>query len=253
LRISSLENIYVGWRRIILKDKVFFVHKNSQIDNFSDIINLLPVEEALEIHRKMKNRDKETALLSKILTRTLLSEYIACDPLSLKIHKGKYGKPYLAQYPEVHYNVSHAGNMLCLAISDSEIGVDIEKEKDIEETVMQLCCTKEEYDLLKSLDHESRRSNFFKTWCLKESFLKAIGRGLSRELKSFSIIDDEGKNIRLRDYENSENYRKWGFHYEKVKRNYHFSLCSLSGAGNMEREWITQKELIRRFIHKSIE
>jgi len=242
-----------GWRRTILRDKVYFVHRDSPIENFSQVINLLPADEAAEINKKLKNTDKEMALLSKILTRTLLSEYTEGNPLSLRFNKGKYGKPYLPQYPHVHYNLSHAGNILCLVIADSEIGVDIEKEKEIEDAVMQFSCSQEEYDQLKSFIPESRISSFFKIWCLKESFLKAIGTGLYRELKSFSIMEDEARQMRLRDYEDSKNDDKWIFHYERIKRDYHFSLCYSKNEGNIEKEWIKQKDLISRFIYTSFE
>lgn len=233
--------------------KIFFLQKKGIINNFKQIINILPPEEAAEVNRKVRNTDKEITLLSKIMARTLLAEHIKCNPLLLQISKGKYGKPYLPQNPHFHYNVSHAGSILCLAIADSEIGVDIEEEKNIEEAVMQFSCTEEEYNQLKSTNSENRISSYFKTWCLKESFLKAIGTGLFRQLKSFSIIENKDKQIKLKDYEDSENSEKWKFHYERVLRNYHFSLCSSWSEGNIEKIWITQKDLISKFINKAIE
>ena len=45
---------------------------------------------------------------------------------SLRIGIGEHGKPYLQDYPEVHFNLSHAGNRVMCVVSPEPAGCDIE-------------------------------------------------------------------------------------------------------------------------------
>ena len=38
----------------------------------------------------------------------------------------KYGKAYISNHENIHFNLSHSGKMVLCAISDMEVGADIE-------------------------------------------------------------------------------------------------------------------------------
>jgi 4'-phosphopantetheinyl transferase len=100
--------------------------------------------------------------------------------------KNQYKKPYL-QNSEIFFNISHSQNAFVIAISNFEIGIDIEEnaiELNIEDC-MNYAFSEEEINYCKREVLES----FFSIWTLKEAFLKALSIGLTDKLKEINTLD----------------------------------------------------------------
>lgn len=111
----------------------------------------------------------------------------------------EYGKPELKYQCGLHFNISHCSDMAVCAVAKSCIGVDAEKIRDFPERVMKRCFTEFESDLVKK--SPSPKKTFFQLWTLKESFVKAIGKGLSYPLRKAEFII-ENNNICAHTVEN---------------------------------------------------
>ena len=48
--------------------------------------------------------------------RDILSTTVAEAPERLRIVKHRYGKPFLADYPEIAFNLSHTGDFIIIAV-----------------------------------------------------------------------------------------------------------------------------------------
>ena len=92
---------------------------------------------------------------------------------------GEYGKPYLAEHPEVKFNLSHSDGIAACIVSDHECGIDCEKVRNFHPKAMQRAFSDAERELVNSAPEEERDLLFFRIWTLKEAYIKAIGRGLS--------------------------------------------------------------------------
>ena len=65
---------------------------------------------------------------SEPFLRQVLARYISEN--NFMIERGEFGKPYLRDFPELHFNVSHSGTKMVLAIShEMPVGIDIEQIK----------------------------------------------------------------------------------------------------------------------------
>ena len=128
------------------------------------------------------------SLFCRVLSDIGLAEY-GMDPEQLQIYKNEFGKEYIVDKP-VYYNVSHSRELLCSAVSDSEIGVDCETvcEKDWN-ALSSRFFTKREYEAIR--DSSDPLNEFFCVWTKKESYVKYTGEGLSRPLDSFDVKDIE--------------------------------------------------------------
>lgn len=91
----------------------------------------------------------------------------------------KYHKPYLKD-SNLYFNISHDKDTIVLAISDKEIGVDIEYLTYKEEVVKHRFNKKEQLIIKNSLNKEY---DFTRIWVMKEAYLKCIGTGLEYGLK----------------------------------------------------------------------
>ena len=52
------------------------------------------------------------------------------------LSSGQHGKPYLRDYPGIHFNISHCEGLVACAFSDTETGVDVERIREVKEKVI---------------------------------------------------------------------------------------------------------------------
>lgn len=130
------------------------------------------------------------AIAHRIL-RQLLANYIGGSPREIIIDVSEHGKPYLPQHASLQFNLSHSGDYIYYAFAhNTELGVDVEQHR--KNTDYQAIASRffddSEYQALLALPASAQHIAFFNLWVLKESFLKAIGKGLTYPLKNV-IID----------------------------------------------------------------
>ena len=114
------------------------------------------------------------------------------------IESGEHGKPHIAVPGFPHFNLSHAGRCIVLALSrDQELGVDVEaltpRRRHSPLELAQRFFADDEARALAALDANVRDDAFLYLWTCKEAVLKAIGHGLSFGLDRLQFqLDGEG-------------------------------------------------------------
>lgn len=141
---------------------------------------------------------------------------------NVKIYKNKFGKPFLKNNPEIFFNISYSKNIIIIAISNVNIGIDIEIKQNLSKDFQKNFHYYEQEVI-------STSSDIFiplKYWTLKESYLKYLGVGLSKNLKSFYCVPlDKTKEIfSVNDLEIKNNDIK--IKVFNCIPNYFFSLCA---------------------------
>ncbi len=107
---------------------------------------------------------------------------------------GPQGKPYFKDYPEIHFSLSHSGNMAVLAISDGEVGIDVQESRGFQEKVMKRFYQEEEIKRIESTeDIEIKERLFYQIWTGKEAYIKYTGKGMGQDIRSFCVDLDCGK------------------------------------------------------------
>jgi phosphopantetheine--protein transferase-like protein len=106
------------------------------------------------------------------------------------IEKKGNGKPYLKGAPQgVDLNISHSGNLLCIALSDDgEVGVDIERHRQTSPIlgIARRFFSEKEGDYLIEQAPSEREKNFFRLWTLKEAMIKLVGSTIGY-IKQFTL------------------------------------------------------------------
>lgn len=131
------------------------------------------------------------------------------EPRELALKYGENGKPYFKELP-LYFNLSHSGRYVLCAVSNREIGADIQQIREIKE--LQLAerhFAKEEYRQLELCeDLDKRRQLFFQLWSRKEAYGKLTGKGLSGclEQELFSRESQEKLHIFWEEQVLSEGY-----------------------------------------------
>jgi len=171
---------------------------------FRECYNQLSSFRRAKIDEYHFRKDKMLSLGAGLLLNRGLREY-GLKEADVRIGLKKNGKPYLPDYPQIHFNLAHSENMVLAVFADTEVGCDIEytKEADLELAKRFFC--PEEYAFIAGLDGEERDSVFFQLWTLKESFLKVTGMGMELPLNAFGFYLSGGK-IKVR-----QSYDKSGY------------------------------------------
>ena len=117
------------------------------------------------------------------------------NPAELETGKGAHGKPYLKKYPAWYFNLSHSGTKVMLACYGAELGVDIEKTGPVRERVLGKAFAPAEQRYVNAAEGTERDRRFTEVWARKESFLKACGTGIERELGALAVIGEDGKPV----------------------------------------------------------
>lgn len=94
---------------------------------------------------------------------------------------GENGKPYLKEYPEIFFNISHCRKGIACAVCDRPVGIDIEEIQPVVE-IRDLVLSREEKEVVEMSD--TPEVEFTRIWTRKESFLKLTGEGIRDNMKN---------------------------------------------------------------------
>lgn len=154
--------------------------KRKRVFVFYTYVERRPAENEVRISSKRMSH-----MGGRLLTYAVSRLYRIGSP-ELSRRTGEHGKPYFCDHPEICFNISHSGSIVVCAVSDYEIGVDIqEKEARSIDRIAERILLPDEYGrFLLSPDKEEL---FFRIWVMKEAFLKWTGEGITRELRGLPM------------------------------------------------------------------
>ncbi|MBQ7360304.1 MAG: 4'-phosphopantetheinyl transferase superfamily protein [Lachnospiraceae bacterium] len=93
---------------------------------------------------------------------------------------GPHGKPYVEGTNPIFFSLSHSGDYVLLAVSDKEIGADIQLRKDGElQRIAKHFMTQEEFQLWSEQPPAQQKELFYQIWAGKEAYLKLTGEGMT--------------------------------------------------------------------------
>lgn len=157
-----------------------------------ELYGLLPADSRQLIDSYKKPADLQRSLLGESLTRKIISQKTGLRPESLRISRSSKGKPRLDDHSHFHFNITHSGNWIAVVFSDREVGIDIEKCRPPQYRIAERYFSPKEVAVLNKLKNKDKESYFFDLWTMKESYLKLLGKGLTRSLGSFSVVKING-------------------------------------------------------------
>ncbi|RMZ58771.1 4-phosphopantetheinyl transferase [Chryseobacterium nematophagum] len=132
-------------------------------------------------------QDAQLSLLGRILLKYGLNQYFSIN--DFEIDRTSNHKPILKNQ-NVHFNISHAGNLVVCGISKFSIGIDIESiNPKINYTDFKSQMTPNEFNKIHFSEDKVR--SFFTYWTAKEAIIKAQGKGLLIPLQSFEVFQNQ--------------------------------------------------------------
>lgn len=128
--------------------------------------------------------------------RCALGRLISCAPEDVRFEHGPHGRPFLPSELNpagLDFNVSHSGDWGLVAWTwRRTLGVDIEchDRRTTWRGLAERFFSPAEADALFALPDHLQLAGFYRVWTGKEAYIKALGRGLSFPLQSFTVSAD---------------------------------------------------------------
>jgi 4'-phosphopantetheinyl transferase len=165
---------------------------------------MVPAEERASTDRFHFESGRRQHLITRALVRTVLSRYCEVPVEDWQFVRDAHGRPHVAADQRVPglpaFNLSHTRGLIACAVTGAPaVGVDVEhvsarrSSLDIADRYFAAA----ESAALRALPPEEHTDRFFHYWTLKESYIKARGKGLSIPLAdfAFAFAGDRGLSV----------------------------------------------------------
>ncbi|XP_064638099.1 L-aminoadipate-semialdehyde dehydrogenase-phosphopantetheinyl transferase-like [Lineus longissimus] len=157
------------------------------------------MEEKNRIGKFVFKRDAKSAMAGRLLLRKAISDTLQIPYGDVRLDRTEKGKPFLVNTVATHFsfNVSHQGKLAVLATEfDKDVGIDVMEitqprgSKSVADFfhTMRRQFTDDEWEAIKEpMTDSGRLARFYRFWCLKESYVKAVGIGIGYSLQRLSF------------------------------------------------------------------
>lgn len=194
---------------------IFAITINEHINEciYNKLMSLISHEKNERIKRYRFLDDIKRTLYGDILIRYLICKANKMKNDEIIINRNKFGKPFIKDLTDFHFNISHSGEWVVCATNNKEVGIDVERIKNIDLNIAKRHFSEFEYKSL--MKQRNKIDYFYELWTLKESYIKYIGTGLQLPLNSFSIkikndlaiLEPYSKNIYFKRYQLKGKYK----------------------------------------------
>lgn len=154
---------------------------------YSEVLSLLPEERRKKAEGYAFKQDKYLSAAAGYALYVALNER-GINYSSAKRMTGENGKPYI-EGGKTYFNLSHSGNIALCAVSDNEVGADVQEIKPLKRDISARVLTDNEAAALRALSENEKTDFLFKIWTEKESVMKFFGLGFALPFKDIDLSD----------------------------------------------------------------
>ena len=156
-------------------------------NRLSQLLNLISPQKQNKLKTIKDSLSALQGLASELLARAVICNKLGWKNSAIEFCYNDFGKPGLCNARDFHFNLSHSGDWVVIALSSADVGIDIEQVVPLDLSIARHFFSAREYHNLNSLPVSLQLNYFYQIWTLKESYIKMTGQGLSIALNSFTI------------------------------------------------------------------
>jgi 4'-phosphopantetheinyl transferase len=173
-----------------MKPQVFVVKQTEPIDDvtFEFLLQFVGAKKQQRIQKHHIKKDKDLMIIGDTLARYAINKVFGVKLLGITFEINESGKPYLKDYDNIHFNISHSGDYAVCVVCDVPVGIDIQKITEIDFiSIVNRHFSNNDIQSIKNTT--DKQLKFFELWVQKESYLKMLGTGISDGLDFDEIIE----------------------------------------------------------------
>ena len=153
--------------------------------DWQGFLETLPIQRQEKVQKFRKSEDKARSVGAGWLLQHALEQAGVQEPVFAET---ALGKPYLENYPHIHFSLSHSGCWAVCAVGEAPLGVDVEQPRCTMEIAKRFFRPDE-------LPETEDKDHLLRLWTAKEAFVKALGKGLTVPLDSFRVILSQNEAV----------------------------------------------------------
>ncbi|XP_050420797.1 L-aminoadipate-semialdehyde dehydrogenase-phosphopantetheinyl transferase [Adelges cooleyi] len=225
-------------------------------NDWSKISRSIQPEEKERIGRFVFKRDAKSSIIGQLMIMKYLSQVTHIPWSKIKIKRDQNNKPVIDGF-DLNFNVSHDENLVVFAgEQNNTVGIDIMRNrykggKSVNEffRIMHRNFNSKEWQVInKGCTEEQKINAFYRFWCLKESYVKATGTGLTVNLKNICFVpkSDLIKNYFVTNtqlFVDGQLLSDWVFHEYLYDNNYTVTVCLNKPVDPINFKFLTFEEL----------
>lgn len=179
---------------------VYEVALDQPDDVVARLVRLLDEHERRRADRTARPELRARRVVAAAATRAVLAALVgADDPARLRIgrrcahcgHAG-HGKPFVVDRSDVSFSVTHSADLALVAVvrtPPARVGVDVEvvRPRRSLPALAARVLDDEASARWSALPEAERLRAFYEAWTAKEAYLKAVGVGVTRSLRSVAV------------------------------------------------------------------
>lgn len=200
--LLKTQTVQCGWLpNVLIRDLKHCQFKDTiavhciRISDFSNhlkqLSDVLSERESLKSINYLLEKDRTRFIVARGVLKLLLGNYLQKDPNDIRFYFESNLKPRVKQHGEnsLHFNVSHSGDMVMIAIGNQSLGIDIEfMDEDLKyDRIYDKVFSKTEIEFIEKSHNKSEA--FYLLWTRKEALLKGSGKGIDDSLTGIPALN----------------------------------------------------------------
>ena len=155
-------------------------------DHWSRMMHALPQPLRHGAAKYRFDADQQRHILGRLLLfRAFEARGFDWRDVHASISYDRHRRPQLKDIPG-DFNISHSGSMIiCALTNQGSVGTDVERIRDVKLSEFKRTMNHQQWQTIFDADEPLRK--FFQYWAIKESIIKADGRGLQMRLADIFI------------------------------------------------------------------
>jgi len=210
-----------------------------------DLTATLSNQELDKYRRLHFQQDRHRYLVSHALVRKTLSRYIDRPPADWCFSRGEHGRPEIANpgTPPLRFNLTHTVGLVgCIVTRNNDCGIDAERITARHATpgIAERMFSETEYRELRRLEGQESLEYFFTRWTLRESYVKALGIGISFPTRKLTFSVNRENSVEISLHPELEDQRiNWQFQLFKPTAE-HIVATAIRRNSEMDKRIVTR-------------
>ncbi|MGC2778025.1 MAG: 4'-phosphopantetheinyl transferase superfamily protein [Bradyrhizobium sp.] len=224
--------------------ELVFVPTDVPLPSLSKLAAVLTSEETEHAARFHFEADRRRSIVGRASLRHLLSHRLGGDARQFRFERGAHGKPFLPN-SEYHFNLSHSGGVVAIALAKDDIGVDIEARREVSgigRVAARFFSSDEAERVHTAMDPTDA---FLRIWVMKEAVVKAAGGGIYLPLDRFAVPSSAKVPQPLQLFGDAPMLAGWSVVEAEVRDGYYGAVAMRGSAWQVAARWEDPLDLLR--------
>lgn len=161
-----------------MKPYIFLISLKQELtpSQFTFLLQFVRKDKKSQILNQKIKQNADTMLAGEILAMYAIQNIYHIPMSEQRICCKRYGKPFLVNDENIHFNISHSENCVAAAVGNTRVGIDLQHIVPYRHSAAKRICTQDE--LQRVQESLNPAAELTKLWTQKEALVKMTGDGL---------------------------------------------------------------------------